>query len=156
MKNLILILASILFLGSGLFFVLQETKAAPIPALTKKIEQDLNLAQIQNFFPPSTQSLSQIKIITHTKNPVWKELILKSIQLPFSKNLSGQYSLQIDAIENFEPTEEAILILQFNIFDNKTKNKIWESSRIYHLDKDTLKFFPQTTQKLPIKAKTQM
>ena len=144
MKNLTLILTSILFFGSGLFFIIQEsTKRIEPSVVTQKIEQDLNVAKIQNFFPPTIEDLSQIKITIHTRNSNWKKKILQSILLPFAKNPDGKYSMQIDVIENFEPVSEALLILQFNIFENKTKNKIWENSRIYHLSPEDLKDFSQ-------------
>lgn len=142
MKNAFLILSVILFSGTGIFFVIEETRLVPHSIFSQKVERDLSLAKSQNFFPPPTQSLSQIKITIHTKNQKWKESILQSILLPFSKTPDGKYSLQIDAIENFKPPSEALMILQFNLFDNKSQNKIWESSRIYHLTVEDLKGFP--------------
>lgn len=141
MKNLLLVLFSILFLALGILFLIQDENKPSISNLTKKIAEDLIQAHRQNFFPPPINSLSQIQIATHTKNTLWKQEILKSISLPFDKISSGKYSLQIDAIESFTPEAEAILILQFNLFDDATKNKLWESSRIYHLDKIDLAEF---------------
>ncbi len=138
MKNLFLALTSIFLLIAGVFFLVQETNTPAISLLAQKIDQDLIAAQQNNFFPETIHSLSQIQITTHSQNKIWKERIPKSIHLPFDQSPDGKYSLQIDAIENFTPDTEAILILQFNLFENMTKNKIWESSRIYHLDKSDL------------------
>lgn len=141
MKNLVLVLISIVSFALGLFLIIHEPSHLKFTTLSQRIEQDLSTAQIQNFFSQKTRDLSQIQIVIHTKNKIWKEKILKSIILPFESLPTGSYSLQIDAIENFIPKPEAILILQFNLFENSTKNKIWESSRIYHLDSNELKEF---------------
>ena len=141
MKNLILFLFSILLLSLGIFFVIQGSSKPPVSKLAQKIDQDLTEAQRLNFFPEKVTSLSQIQIVIHTNNQSWKEKILKSLPLTFEKSKEGKYSLQIDVIENFTPSTEAILILQFNLFDNMTKNKIWENSRIYHLSKEDLQEF---------------
>ena len=141
MKNLFLALTSTLFLALGVFLLIQEQREPAISNFSKKVASDLIQARRQNFFPKPIESLSQIQIATHTKNKQWKQKILKSISLPFDKSSSGKYSLQIDAIESFVPEAEAILILQFNIFEDATKNKLWENSRIYHLDKIDLEEF---------------
>ena len=141
MKNLVLVLTSIVSLALGLFLIIHEPSHLKFTTLSQRIEQDLSTAQIQKFFSQKTSDLSQIQIVIHTKNKIWKEKILKSIILPFESSSTGKYSLQIDAIENFTPEPEAILILQFNLFENSTKNKIWESSRIYHLDSNELNEF---------------
>ncbi len=146
MKNVITTIISIFLLASGVFFIIQGEQDSSVPALAKKIDQDLKAAKNQNFFPKSVESVSKIRITIHTKNPHWKETILKSIILPFEVSPTGKHSMQIDVIENFSPTTEAILILQFNIFENSTQNKKWESSRIYHLDKEDLTSFAESSK----------
>ncbi len=141
MKNLFLCLISILLLLMGVFFLFQDQNKPTISNLTKKIAEDLNQTHRQNFFPKPIDSLSQIQIAIHTKNKLWKQKIIESIRLPFEITSKGNYSLQIDALESFTPETEAILILQFNLFENATKNKIWENSRLYHLDKIDLAEF---------------
>ncbi len=145
MKNLVTILISVFLLALGIFFINQETHEPQAAPLGKKIDQDLRSAQKQNFFPSTVQLVSKIRITIHTKKPAWKETILSSIILPFEVIPKGEYSLQIDAIENFTPASEAILILQFNLFENSTQNKKWEASRIYHLDKEDLTSFTATS-----------
>ncbi len=141
MKNLIIILISACLFAIGVFFINQDTADHSATSISKKIEQDLKAALNQNFFPPTIQSVSKIRITIHSKSNAWKQKILSNIILPLDASPKGKYSLQIDAIENFTPSSEAILILQFNLFENLTRNKKWEGSRIYHLDKDDLAIF---------------
>lgn len=146
MKNIIIILISASLFAIGVFFINQETTNLTSTSISKKIDQDLKAALNQNFFPPTIMAISKIRITVHSKTIAWKQKILSNIILPFETAPNGKYSLQIDAIENFTPSSEAILILQFNLFENLTQNKRWEGSRIYHLDKNDLAIFLESSK----------
>lgn len=146
MKNIIIILISVCLFFLGVFFINKDTADQSPTSISKKIDKDLKSALNQNFFPPTIQSVSKIRIIIHSKSKAWKQKILSNIILPFEASPKGEYLLQIDAIENFTPFSEAILILQFNLFESLTQNKKWEGSRIYHLDKNDLVIFLESSK----------
>jgi hypothetical protein len=136
--SLFLSLFFIIFSG---FLLRQGLTGISESNLESKIQLDLVKLENQKFFPEGFKSLSNIRVSVHTSKPEMKSQILKSIVIPFEQKPLGKHSLQIDAIENFSPPREALLILQLSLFENSTQNKIWEASRIYHLDNNDLKSF---------------
>jgi hypothetical protein len=126
-------------LGTAILTWASIYEGQPKSALGKEIYNDLRKAQDEKFFPEQFNSLENIKITSHSKDPKLAKKIQENSVLPFETKKDGKYTLQIDALEILEPIAEAQLILQFNLFENQTGNKIWESSRLYHLEASTTK-----------------
>lgn len=114
-------------------FLFSAKPPSSTDSLGNRILADLQSLSNQAFFPQGFNSLKKIRLLIHSKENGLKKTLINSVQLPFTEKDSGTHSLQIDVIENLEPNNEALIILQFNLFENETQNKIWEASRSYEL-----------------------
>ena len=111
----------------------QEAQVDKLPFLAKRIYVDVENLKQAKYFPSQVNSLNTIKIAIHTKDEQLKRAILQNIHLPLKAKKDGNFALQVDVIENFDPPEEAQIILQFNLYETLSRNKIWEFSRLYQL-----------------------
>lgn len=142
MKNIVLIITAILFLALAVVFFLKDQQPPPDlrPLLGKRIFAELEGLKKQNVFPPEVNSLKTIKIAVHTPSVGLKKVILKNIILPFEAQPEGFFSMQIDVLENLTPPEEAQLILQINLFENRSQNKIGEYGHTIKISKEELEY----------------
>ena len=112
-------------MASNIFFSRPHSKT-----LEEKMAIDIELLKKQAI-PGSLLSLNQVFWQNHSTNKKTKNISsLLSTHFPISKD--GKYLLQIDCFNSGDTN----LILQMSFFDKKTKNKVFEISRDYSLDKN--------------------
>ncbi len=75
----------------------------------------------------------QLKSIKWTYYDKDLKKVIPQNSLPFKISPNGQFSLEVDAFSAPQENSKAV-VLQMNLFDNKTKNKIFEMSRNYEVE----------------------
>lgn len=146
MRPFLLLSAFLLCAGSLFIFVKQSTSRRPT-FFSEKVFSDLNELQEKDFFPKSFRDLFAIRLLIHTNDETLKEQIYKNLNFPFETTKDGHFILSMDAIPNFDEKNESLLILQFNLFERSTSNKVWEASRQYKISHEDLKYFETPNQK---------
>lgn len=145
MKLLKIILATIVVV-TGLFLILtnfdlntdgpdsieqQTENMSDGQRLVQLVRSDLERLAQENLLPLELQNLSEVSLTSHSERA--KEWIVEqNFNNIFKQSKEGKYNLQIDLLE-WSEGEKNGAILQFNLLENSTKNKIWEISRSYDL-----------------------
>ena len=100
-----------------------------------KIHQDLNTLKEQSALPKEFNQLHQVFLLDHRKKTLplnWNEIS----KFHFEQRKNGQFDLQIEAFDEDGGNKSSqLLILQFSLFDKNSKNKVWELSRSYKIQK---------------------
>ncbi len=94
------------------------------------VSRDLHQLHKQGQIPKYFFQLKNIKWSYHDED-LRKDIPEESI--PFKANASGLYNLEVDAFSSQQKTSK-IAVIQMNLIEVKTGNKIWELSRNYEID----------------------
>lgn len=142
------LVAAFLLGGAGLLVIKhRETQVDKLPLLGKRIYVDVENLRHGKFLPSQIDNLQTIKIAVHTKDDTLKRALLKNILFPLKAKRDGHFSLQVDVIENFD--DDPQVILQFNLYENLSKNKIWEFARLYQLSPAELEEIKKLAATIP-------
>lgn len=89
----------------------------------------------QNKLPPQFWDLNKIEFLYH--DPELQKLVPPT-SLPFRTKNDGKFKLEV---ETFSAPDEnkKIIVLQLNVLDLKSKNKVYELSRNYEVDLEQFK-----------------
>ena len=94
------------------------------------VSRDLHQLYKKGQIPKYFFQLKNIKWSYHDED-LRKDIPEESI--PFKATASGLYNLEIDAFSSQQKTSK-IAVIQMNLIEVKTGNKIWELSRNYEID----------------------
>lgn len=122
------------FLAEDLFF--PRRPSFPQTSLEWTIFWDLKKLKEEKKLPEYLNDVRQIFIVdrrTQSNSLNWLEIS----KFLFPQKANGSYDLQIEIFEiNNEkaPPKKRVLFCQMSLFEEKTKNKVWELSRSYNLE----------------------
>lgn len=106
-----------------------ENIVDPGSRLSKMIETDFELLDLQDELPAEWRSIATIQTVSTSKT---SENILKTSTPKFPIIKNGKYLLELVYIY-YSDEEGTGFIIQSSFIETKSKNKIWEIARSYNL-----------------------
>lgn len=134
-KLLVLVLFA-LFVGIASYILDEMGIRLPLQKLSaasETIQKDLKEIKATVSFPPELQQIHQVFVSDHRTQKSEIDWLHLSTQY-FPQKKDGLYDLQIEVFDDGTPTPENsdnLMILQFSLFELKSRNKVWEMSRSY-------------------------
>lgn len=140
------ILLTLVIVATGLYLIINNLDLTNGPSTSldqqpENMTESQKLAQLlladlenlvqENLLPLELQNLSKVSITAHSERAK-KWLEEERFNGIFNQSKEGKFSLEIDVLEWTEENKSGA-IFQLNLFENSTKNKIWEISRSYTL-----------------------
>lgn len=124
-----------LFIGIASFLaeeLLFPKRVFPVGSFEAQIHDDFRRMREQKLLPAEMTKLHEVFVLDHRTQKSslnWKDLSAHN----FPNQPDGLYDLQIEVIDASSSPQDRdrLQIIQFSLFDRKSRNKIWELNREY-------------------------
>lgn len=118
-----------LLLGAAAYFNLAFWIKPPEQRLSIIWQRDIDHLKKEKKLPQVFNEISKVQVNSpDARIAEW----IDDVKIPVSRNQKGQYTMQIMLVQWIEGHQYGVVV-QYDIFDSQTENKVFELGRTFHL-----------------------